>query len=455
MATPRTEPPALRAVLQWPALRLQAGTAALVVAAAAVISGSVEPRASLLVLCALLAVAGTIVLSVARPAFLFAVAFALLGVVLTEPAPVDLVFALLMVTTIFGGKVEPHMPLAIRALVGLTVLVSLLSVVNAVDGRRAAQYLFVSVYLLALAIWLTWAFGNARATRYALGAYLVIGVFSSVAVVLALYAGLPGGATLLYDPSRGKGLFQDPNVFAAFLVPIAAITLEEIGRPRLFAWKRRYAVMAFVATAAGSIVAFSRAGWLNLALACGVVIAVSALRRGGVIPALRAVGALALAGLLGFVLLTVTGSLDFLQQRSQIESYDQQRFGAQSSAFGRIGDHVLGHGPGQVERSLEISTHSLYARAAFEQGVPGLLLIVLLLFATLYCAVAFARADGHVHGVGSAALLGCWLGLMMSSFFIDTIHWRHLYIVAALIWLGYVSTRRAPLLPSTATPADP
>lgn len=451
MATSRTDPPAPRAVLQWPVLRLQAGAAAFVVIAAAVISGSVNPRASVVLLCALVAVSATVVLSVTRPALLFAVAFALLGFVLTEPAPVDFVFALLMVITICSGKVKPRVPLAIRVLVGLTVFVSLLSVVNAVDGRRAAEYLFVSVYLLALAIWLTWAFGNARATRYALGAYSAIAGFSSVAVVLALYAGLPGGTTLLYDPSRGKGLFQDPNVFAAFLVPIAAITLEEIGRPRLFGWKRRYAVAAFIATAAGSIVAFSRAGWLNLALACAVVIAVSALRRGGLGPALRAVGALALAGLLGFGLLSVTGSLDFLQQRSQIETYDQQRFGAQSSAFSRIGDHVLGHGPGQVERSLEISTHSLYARAAFEQGVPGLLLIVLLLFATLYCAVAFARKDGVVHGIGSAALLGCWLGLMVSSLFIDTIHWRHLYIVAALIWLGYVTTRQA----STAARGQP
>jgi O-antigen ligase len=430
-------------VLQWPVLRLQAAAAAFVIIAAAVISGSVEPRASLFALGALLAAAATVVISVTRPALLFAVAFGLLGVVLTEPAPVDLVFALLMVITVCAGRVTPQVPLVIRVLIGLTVIVSLLSVVNAVDGRRAAEYLFVSVYLLALAIWLTWAFGNERATRYALGAYLAIAVFSSVAVVLALYAGLPGGATLLFDPSRGKGLFQDPNVFAGFLVPVAAITLEDIGRPRLFRWKRRYTVAAFVVTAAGSIVAFSRAGWLNLAIACAVVIVVPAFRRGGLRPALRTFGALVLAGLVGFVLLISTGSLTFLEERSQIESYDQERFGAQSSAFGRIGDHVFGHGPGQVETSLDISTHSLYARAAFEQGALGLLTVVFLLLATLYCAVAFVRADGSVHGVGSAALLGSWAGLMVNSLFIDTIHWRHLYVVAALVWAGYASIRLA------------
>ncbi|HUQ23258.1 MAG TPA: O-antigen ligase family protein [Gaiellaceae bacterium] len=444
MATPRTDPSPARTPGQWRSLPLQVAGAASAVAAASIISGSFEPRASLLVLCTLIAGAATIVLSVTWPTLLFVSAFALLGVVLTEPAPVDLFFALLMVVTICGGKVKPQVPLAIRVLVGVTVIVSLLSVVNAGDGGRAAEYLFVSIYLLALAIWLTWAFGNAQATKYALGAYLAIGVCTSVAVVLALYAGLPGGTTLLFDPSRGKGLFQDPNVFAAFLVPVAAITLEEIGRPRLFGWKRRYAVLAFVATAAGSIVAFSRAGWLNLAIACTVVILVPAFRRGGLRPALRTFGALVLAGLVGFLLLSFTGSLTFLEERSQIESYDQQRFGAQSSAFRRMDDHVFGHGPGQVETSLDISTHSLYARAAFEQGAIGLVTVVFLLFATLYCAVAFVRADGSVHGVGSAALLGSWAGLMANSFFIDTIHWRHLYVVAALVWAGYASTRLAP-----------
>jgi O-antigen ligase len=435
-------------VLQWPVVRLQAGAAAFAVLAAAVvtatvISGSVEPRASLFVLGALLAAAATIVVSVTRPALLFVVAFGLLGVVLTEPAPVDLVFALLIVITICGGGVKPQVPLVIRVLIALTVLVSLLSVVNAVDGRRAMEYLFVSVYLLVLAVWLTWAFGNARATRYALGAYIAIGVVSSVAVVLALYVGLPGGTTLLYDPSRGKGLFQDPNVFAGFLVPIAAITLEEIGRPRLFPWKRRYAVAAFVLTAAGSIVAFSRAGWLNLAIACAIVIVVPAFRRGGLRPALRTFGALVLAGFIGFVLLSATGSLAFLQERSQIKTYDQERFGAQSAAFGRMGDHVFGYGPGQVETRLDDSTHSLYARAAFEQGALGLIAVVLLVFATLYCAVAVVRADRSLHGVGSAALLGSWAGLMANSVFIDTIHWRHLYVVAALIWACYASSQLA------------
>jgi multisubunit Na+/H+ antiporter MnhE subunit len=58
-------------------------------------------------------------------------------------------------------------------------------------------------------------------------------------------------------------------------------------------------------------------------------------------------------------------------------------------------------------------------------------------------AVRFAKRDGDISGLGSGALLGAWVGLIANSFFIDTLHWRHLWIVAALIWYGATTQRRA------------
>jgi MFS family permease len=40
------------------------------------------------------------------------------------------------------------------------------------------------------------------------------------------------------------------------------------------------------------------------------------------------------------------------------------------------------------------------------------------------------------HGVGAAALLGAWCGLLVNGAFVDTLHWRHLWLVAALIWVA-------------------
>ena len=373
-------------------------------------------------------------LALAQPLILFGAGFALLGVVRTEPAPVDIVFAILILVTALSGRLSPRIPATVEVLIGLTAFVTLLSSVNAVDTRRAVQYGFVSLYLLALGVWLTWVFRDAKATRLAIKAYIGVAVVSSVLVILALYVGLPGGNLLLYDPSRGKGLFKDPNVYSAFVVPAAVIALEEIGRPRLFQWGRVKAVVLFVILAAGVVVAFSRAAWLNLAIGCATVVTVTLFRHGGVRVAARSLIGLLVAAVAGLALLSATGSIDFLKQRSKLESYDQQRFGAQDTAFNRIGEHVLGHGPGQVERTLDLSTHSLYARAAFEQGVPGLALLLILLGATLYYAVRLAGADREIHGIGSAALLGIWIGLIANGTFIDAIHWRHLYVFAALIW---------------------
>lgn len=424
-------------------LTLSAAALALALAIAVGLSGQVaESENTATIPVALGALLAAALLAAARPLVAAALGFALLAVVRIEPAPVDVVFATLMCVTVLTGRVRTRVPAGIGLLLVAIAAATIVSATNAVDSGRAVAYGGITMYLVLFAVWLTWFFTNERATRLAIHAYITVAALSAAVVVLALYGNLPGAENFLYDPYRGQGLFKDPNVYSAFLVPPTIIVLEEIGRPSLLPARRLLTVPLFVLLAAGVVVAFSRAAWLNLALAAFVVVLVSALRRGGLRVAVRAVGALALAGIVGLGLLAATGSLDFLQQRSRLETYDQERFGAQNVAFHRMTDHLFGHGPGQVEPNLDISTHSLFARSAFEQGVIGLLLVASLMLATLACAASFARRDGRINGVGSAALLGCWVGLVANSFFIDTIHWRHLYVVAALIWVGYLTDGR-------------
>ena len=57
---------------------------------------------------------------------------------------------------------------------------------------------------------------------------------------------------------------------------------------------------------------------------------------------------------------------------------------------------------------------------------------------------ANAIAGRDTYGIGSAALLGAWCGLLVNSFVIDTLHWRHLWVVAALIWAGWARRRVGP-----------
>ena len=51
-------------------------------------------------------------------------------------------------------------------------------------------------------------------------------------------------------------------------------------------------------------------------------------------------------------------------------------------------------------------------------------------------------AGRSTFGISSAGLLAIWCGLLANSLFVDTLHWRHLWIVAGLIWAGAVVGRR-------------
>jgi hypothetical protein len=387
----------------------------------------------------------------AAPMAMFTTAFALLAFVVVEPAPVDVVFLVMIALTVAARLVDPLVPGAITTLLALFVALTLLSIINALDTSEAVRFELITLYLVVLGVWLCWMFRDARATRLAMTAYTLAAAVTAGASAIARFAPVPGGDVLLYDEFRVQGLFQDPNVFAAFLVPAAALVLEDIARPRLFPWGRGVSAVVFMTLVTGTIVAFSRAGWLNLFLACTTVILVTTFRRGGLQQVSRVAGVILVTVVAGVVLLASTGSFAFLQERTQLESYDKYRFGAQSSAFAEMSDFVFGHGPGQTEQGLALATHSIYGRSAYEQGVLGLVLISTLMIATLAFAWGLARRDVDVNGVGSAALLGSWLGLVASGFFIDTLHWRHLWFVAALIWVGAASPG-APGAPTTGSP---
>jgi O-antigen ligase len=399
------------------------------------------------------------VLALCQPAALFVAGFFLLAAVRVQPAPVDIVFVLLMLTAAFTRRRSPRLPPSIALALPVFALLTLVSLVDAQSMGHALLFEAITLYLLIAAVWLTSMFADGALTRRAMKAYIYSGVFSALLAVLALHVHFPGASTFLYDPHRAEGLFKDPNVFAPYLVPPAVIVLEELARPRLLDWSARRKFVVFAILTSGIIFAFSRAAWLNFAIAVGTVVIIYAWRRRGFASALKVVLALCLCGAVGFGALAATGSLSFLKARSHEQAYDKNRFASQATGLEDASAHVFGYGPGEVDTHLEVSTHNIFARVAFEQGLPGLVILIVLFASTGFAAIGSAVRDGDVHGIGSAALLGSWLGLVPNSFFIDSLHWRHLWVVAALIWFGWTRaprdrvTRAATLRNSSSQPA--
>src|SRR5438552_2967199 len=141
--------------------------------------------------------------------------------------------------------------------------------------------------------------------------------------------------------------------------------------------------------------------------------------------------------------LVLAGSTAFLSQRAHLQSYDAQRFSAQALGLREGERYPFGLGPGQFDVVSTVSAHSTYIRAFAEEGLPGLITLFALMFATLLLAMRNVVRGIDTYGLGSAALLGSWLGLVANSLFVDTLHWRHFWLVAALIWAGAMRSERA------------
>jgi O-antigen ligase len=209
----------------------------------------------------------------------------------------------------------------------------------------------------------------------------------------------------------------------------------------------------------GMIFSASRGAWANLAVGLGVLLVVLALRRGGGRKVLLALVLALVAGVLVGGAVSLSGSGDFLSDRARVQSYDADRFGAQAAGLEPAQRYPFGVGPGQFELVAPISAHSTYVRVFAEQGLPGILAFLTLVLFTLGAAVANAVAGRDTYGIGSAALLGAWCGLLVNSFVIDTLHWRHLWVVAALIWAGWMrrhlgSASRSAPFPAGRNPPD-
>jgi O-antigen ligase len=365
-----------------------------------------------------------------------ALAFALLGVVLVEPAPSDGVFVVLMAIALVGRRFRlTAVPFPVIAALGTLAAFSLLSAVQVADQARAASYFLISVFVAAMALWLSGYVVTRGRARLVVRAYLVAAVSSAVLGVLALFAPVPG-AEVLTQGGRARALFQDPNVFGPFLIPALLIVIEEILRPRLLSARLPTKAVIAAILALGILFSYSRGAWLNLAVALIVMSSVLLLRRGG---ARRALGLLAIAGVATVVVaatVAATGSGDFLAERAQLQAYDEERFSGQRAGLEPALRYPFGVGPGQFESIAQISAHSTYARVLGEQGFPGLVVLLALFGFTLAVALGSAARGRGTYGIGSVALLGAWCGLLANSFVVDTLHWRHLWIVAALIWAG-------------------
>jgi O-antigen ligase len=363
--------------------------------------------------------------------------------------PADGALGICMLLTLVGPlRFRPAMPAGPALALALFTLGTVLSLTEARDTAYALSFEVHTLFFVLLAVWLTSALRNPGWTRAAVRWYIAGAVVTGTLGVLAWVAHFPGSELFVYaNGKRIQGLYADPNAFGPYLVPAAVICLEDLMRPRLLRWRPSLVLGSFIALAIAIVLSFSRAATANLALACLVTVLVYALRSGRRKALVRGIAILAACFVCAAGALVQTGAISVLQQRAQAQGYDSERFATQSLALDRGSTRLLGYGPGAVQTELSLNTHSTFVWSLFENGILGFAALLLLVLSTAAAAWRSARLDLAREGLGSAALLGCWLGLSFNSLVVDTYHYRIVWLLAALVWI-------VASLPTSGAPAS-
>ena len=378
------------------------------------------------------------------------------SVVFSEPAPVDMLMAAFIAAfcVLGGGRLGPVTTANFAiwtALVALAMAAAPLSPNLGKAITHQAVTLFLVIGAVATAAFV--ARDPVPRARLVLNCYLVAGILACILGYLGYFKLLPGAYDLFTNYGRARGAFKDPNVFGAALCPAIIYLVWELmrrpGRQALVFGP----LLVFMMPAL--LISFSRGAWISLAVSLAVVglIALTRTRR-------RSDHArLAIYSIAGVVVLaaTLTAVLqlpqvsELLQQRASLtQGYDEGpegRFGGQQKAVRLILENPIGIGTHTFRTAHHHEeVHNVYLTMFHYAGWLGGLLFLASVLMTFVVGLRGALRINAVQG-GLVVATASFAGMLVEGLVIDSDHWRHLFIVLALIW-GLSDARLSALSPS-------
>lgn len=365
------------------------------------------------------------------------------AVVFTEPAPVDVLMMGLVVLLPVVGLVAVS-----PALIGLLALMltaaasAYISAINAVDLGNAATHTSVSLYLY-VATFVFAAFVAKRPgphARLLLNAYQWGAMIAAVAGIIGYFDLVPGAHELLTRYDRATGMFKDPNVFGPFLVPAFVFALSRLVTGSL---RRALLPMSLLLVLGFAVLlSFSRGAWMNLGVAVMLYGTLHILTARTHWARLK-IATLSVVGLAAFGMLVVAAlqfdavSDLFAERAALTQSYDEGpegRFGGQEKAAGLAVQNPFGIGAQQfVPHYHQEEPHNVYLAMFLNAGWLGGLIFIAL--------VATTATHGLRHAFVRTAtqplflvVYACFIGHALEGLLIDLDHWRHFYLLLALVW---------------------
>lgn len=301
-------------------------------------------------------------------------------------------------------------------------------------------FLAVTVYLIAL----YWLFKYWKAKSEAILMMFVQGylfgalVMSALCILNYLFAALSIDLQWFPYELRWRGFLDDPVVYGALLVPsIIIFGYQAICTERESDYWRYtlFTLVIFISL----ILTGSRGAWLNLVFASFILSFLDRSVWSG-----QKFSRAFIISVAAFVLALALIYVVPLNGRTYHSATLENRFSASDGPrienFQAAPEYlfkrppleiVFGSGSGSYELFSDggFSAHNTYLRLLFEHGVAGFVLFSIFLYWSIRMAWR-QNVDSKTRATLLIAIIG---GILIQSFFVDTLHWRHLWLILAFI----------------------
>lgn len=360
--------------------------------------------------------------------------------VVVEPAPYELIFALTLLLFLPGGLKAPVVALPFVIALVLYNVGGAISLQSALNDTSAVMFTIISYYMAVTGIFFCFLVTTETNERMRIirNAYVLAGVIASMLGIIG-YFDVAGLGAHFATNGRVNSTFKDPNVFAPFLIPPLIFLAQDI----LLGKSRRplFALFAILVMALALFLAFSRGAWGNAVLSGVLLVVLTLLLAPN--PALRRrVIMMSISGavLLGFgtvAALQVPAINRLFEVRASLnQSYDvgeTGRFGNQVASIPTILTSPQGMGPINFRHAYGQDPHNVFLNAFASYGWLGgfsFFVLVVMTFWAGWRAVRVKTPWQH-HAIAIYCPL---VAVLLQGVQIDTDHWRHLYLLLGCIW---------------------
>ncbi len=231
--------------------------------------------------------------------------------------------------------------------------------------------------------------------------------------------------------SRYRFLFDDPNVYGAFLVPATLFFMWRVLAQGGDVGYRTLNLLGASVTYSALILTLSRGAWLQAGVSLGVLLAIMFFAKQFDRASYKVLGSGVVIVLFGGLLMSSTLSEYMLNRQSNSDLHRIENFNYALSAISDFSTHqfIVGYGSGSYEQfSINaFAAHNTYIRLLFENGFLGLGLFGFLIVGVVY------KNRHEFYKPTMAVLLAALAGILVHGLVIDTLHWRHLWLILGLL----------------------